>query len=611
MFRGACLFASFSIASTQTTCSDLTVNGQAWNDADGTMYNCQWYETTLDACRNHGDSFRNTYTANEACCACGGGSTALESTPSPSPSPSLSSSSLSTICTDVPYWYDSGGPNYNCAWYAESGSNCQVHGSSFENFGHTASTACCVCGGGSTSVGPTGPTFGPTSSNDFRNGEEVCEGHGFDQNTCLSISCCDWDDGQCWSKVGTDMCFNDENDFDQCYGYITGRNTYTPNVKPKPRQCTLQNPDSIYYNEYSSNYFPETYHDMSCCSSEGAYSTIQNSNGLFRAGYESPYPTGQCVAMVEMMNLMICNPNQGLYVDKEKNSLRICKQTCDAWYDECNGFLYGGNSYSDGTSLCHFMWSGKKSSEAMPSCEYEDNFLCEAELTLDVVENNQDCLYVKMPSERLVKHYESMYQYNVSEFVEYPSACTEEEKEKRDWKGILIKVGIGVGAVVGCLCASGGAYLLYYYLCSSKNNGPDFSKPADPWSNQIQEVPVETAVTPSTSNIGINADDYAAIQPCAPPQPSAPVFEFNSAVPVPVEEPEIDLSQGVGPAKVETTSNIQKPTSFQQESKPEPEPEPELSFIQRLDMRDLDFKKEMGSITEEEYQRQRHKVIYG
>ena len=120
VLRGACLFASFSIASTQTTCSDLTVNGQAWNDSDGLEYDCQWYETTQDACEKHGNSFRNGYTANEACCHCGGGSTALESSPSPKPSlspspkPSLSpTSSLqsSTFCTDIPNWYDSGGPN--------------------------------------------------------------------------------------------------------------------------------------------------------------------------------------------------------------------------------------------------------------------------------------------------------------------------------------------------------------------------------------------------------------------------------------------------------------------------------------------------------------------
>ena len=38
------------------------------------------------------------------------------------------------------------------------------------------------------------------------NGEEVCEGHGYTQITCESISCCQWDNGQCWSAVGQDPC---------------------------------------------------------------------------------------------------------------------------------------------------------------------------------------------------------------------------------------------------------------------------------------------------------------------------------------------------------------------------------------------------------------------
>ena len=40
------------------------------------------------------------------------------------------------------------------------------------------------------------------------NGEEVCEGHGYPQITCESLSCCQWDNGQCWSAVGQDACSN-------------------------------------------------------------------------------------------------------------------------------------------------------------------------------------------------------------------------------------------------------------------------------------------------------------------------------------------------------------------------------------------------------------------
>ena len=43
------------------------------------------------------------------------------------------------------------------------------------------------------------------------NGEEACEGHGFDETQCLAIPCCQWDadepDGQgCWSAVGQATC---------------------------------------------------------------------------------------------------------------------------------------------------------------------------------------------------------------------------------------------------------------------------------------------------------------------------------------------------------------------------------------------------------------------
>merc|ERR1719478_1367119 len=43
------------------------------------------------------------------------------------------------------------------------------------------------------------------------NGEEACEGQGFDETQCLAIPCCQWDadepDGQgCWSAVGQATC---------------------------------------------------------------------------------------------------------------------------------------------------------------------------------------------------------------------------------------------------------------------------------------------------------------------------------------------------------------------------------------------------------------------
>lgn len=70
-----------------------------------------------------------------ACCACGGGST-------------------SGYCRDSPSgWYDSGGPVFNCDWYAfgiPGENSCEKDGDSYaDENGITANIACCTCGGGS------------------------------------------------------------------------------------------------------------------------------------------------------------------------------------------------------------------------------------------------------------------------------------------------------------------------------------------------------------------------------------------------------------------------------------------------------------------------------
>ena len=58
-----------------------------WYDIDGSHYNCQWYSQN-NRCRKYGNSYENFgKTANEACCACGGGSKGGAPSPSPPPSP--------------------------------------------------------------------------------------------------------------------------------------------------------------------------------------------------------------------------------------------------------------------------------------------------------------------------------------------------------------------------------------------------------------------------------------------------------------------------------------------------------------------------------------------
>jgi uncharacterized protein YkwD len=50
-------------------CSDVP----DWYDSDGEIYNCQWYSYN-NHCRYYGNGYKNFgFTANQACCVCGGG----------------------------------------------------------------------------------------------------------------------------------------------------------------------------------------------------------------------------------------------------------------------------------------------------------------------------------------------------------------------------------------------------------------------------------------------------------------------------------------------------------------------------------------------------------
>ncbi|KAL7445710.1 hypothetical protein ACHAXM_009879 [Skeletonema potamos] len=60
------------------------------------------------------------------------------------------SSAAADECDDSPVgWYDIFGRN--CEWYGKVESNCAVYGDQYANFGRTALSACCVCGGGQSS----------------------------------------------------------------------------------------------------------------------------------------------------------------------------------------------------------------------------------------------------------------------------------------------------------------------------------------------------------------------------------------------------------------------------------------------------------------------------
>ena len=186
--------------SDSTGCSDYTTsNGSEWHDSGGEEYDCQWYSYNISQtgdsygdhhCESYGDSYEyDGYTADEACCTCGGGTGTTESpTEAPSSAPSVGDTSHPTYApsevdtpapTEAPShtssscednkgsggttWHDSQGESYNCDWYSE-GDNCETYGDQYENDGYTANQACCACQStGEPTVAPTeGPTDAPT-----------------------------------------------------------------------------------------------------------------------------------------------------------------------------------------------------------------------------------------------------------------------------------------------------------------------------------------------------------------------------------------------------------------------------------------------------------------
>merc|ERR1712166_1227291 len=62
-------------------CEDYTTeNGTDWYDSDGETYTCEWYQDTEGACDAYGSGFTDDgYTASQACCTCGGGTTGSDS----------------------------------------------------------------------------------------------------------------------------------------------------------------------------------------------------------------------------------------------------------------------------------------------------------------------------------------------------------------------------------------------------------------------------------------------------------------------------------------------------------------------------------------------------
>jgi len=392
-----------------------------------------------------------------------------------------------------------------------------------------------------------------------------------------------------------------------CYGYITGNNTYTPGKLPEPRTCKSMDKwkdDSSYSYFYSKDYSPAPYRDSSCCSNEGASDLRSGrSQTVFFSGW-SGFATGSCVAQTEMMQMMICDPDQGLHVDQQENALRVCLSTCEKWFEICGlpGLSFPDwLNYDDAQSMCENLWRGSGSDDCYPEStdsNWDNNFACESQLRIIVVDDD-NCLSVEDPTDQLIAYYTQLYSgSSVQEWLDYPNGCDGED-------GGSGLIGIIAGSIVGCLVFAVGLFLVYYF-CNKDNSVNN----ANPSHENIKEEPYD-----ETMEADIDVKSSVA------PEPSAPPMSLRDIKPIPVP---VQLSS----VRIPIATKVYNPVFQNQRYKPSfevnspkvdeaavevaiPVPEPELTFVQKLDLRELEDQKQMGFINQDAYEKKKSNILHG
>lgn len=164
----------------QSTCTDLA----GWADIDGD--NCERYDQS-NWCDQFGNGYANhNHTANQACCACGGGQGVHHESDF---GPDTGGGGQDDICSDVGGWSDSDGDT--CERYVAN-QWCEHFGSGYRHAGHTANTACCGCGGG---VGAGGEAVSDDSVDDDGGDSNCADTSGWsdsDGDTCARYDANNW-----------------------------------------------------------------------------------------------------------------------------------------------------------------------------------------------------------------------------------------------------------------------------------------------------------------------------------------------------------------------------------------------------------------------------------
>lgn len=457
----------------------------------------------------------------------------------------------------------------------------------------------------------------------------TCDRFSFDYGGSTSSVSCHSRPDETSCDDGIDCCkwvlpFSNNENETSCAGYIVDYNMrHIPGIPPQPRTCP------------SSFETPDLYRDLSCCTNAGAaqfnsYGAYAPYGAMFDFSWINDIQVkteslAVCATYVQIMNMMLCDPNQGEYiVESEVNfpslnskKMNVCLSTCQKVYEVCAGLYkpsrdtyYGFEpryDFTDAESMCYSSWNGPSNYDLAPNegekcstSEYYDyvelqwvsrtTFLCEQNVTLNVLPASSDCLSMVEPPEELLE-YQKIHVRNSNNYDEdgnqvyidmkYPSGC--ESSSSNIWN-IWKLVGIIAGSIVGCLCLSCGAFLCY----RSKQKSYSDPSPESPQNHEYEEGPAESK---PESVQGYVIGTKTEIVPTAPPLSLRDLKLIKCPPPY--------APQGSKDGSKDDVIYIPQ----------EAVPVPELSFIQKLDIREIDDQRAMGSITEAQYLKQKKQIL--
>jgi len=319
------------------------------------------------------------------------------------------------------------------------------------------------------------------------------------------------------------------------------------------------------------------YKDSSCCSDDGVYFVETGQSGGFDFSYENADNDPFCTFYANEMLGLVCDPNQGKYVTD--NTLKICESSCQLLFDSCG--LPGVNfpswtTYTDAISLCKQSWGGFPSGG--PCNSRPNGFACKSGIyKVEVVPDNGEegdayCLgfFDQSPTtQQFIDQYDPSY-------AEY--TCDDGPNN----------TAIIIGSIVGCIVLAGLICFRLLVIRSKRNQ-----------KLIVEEQPITEHVVAATTTkqeqSGVVVEDVSTLH-------SSTSMQADSSIPIVVAD-------SIVPKVEDEVKEAASAPHLENSNAASPENKSELTFHQRMNLREIEGNLQLGVITQQEFDSMRKHIL--